>query len=199
MPHLDNMLAVVTDNQIAVALIAGLSALAVAVVGLVGVLASRSEPRAAKELAALNAILELLPAGEARDALEDRRTRIAVAYGTQREPLGVFTVAYMFVFGGYLLSLVSLLVVGGDAGAWQSLATSLLIGLVFGGLVFVLIGIALFVVGIVFRVRDWRRGHNLQTSVDGELAPTAVDSPDPSPVTPTEGILDRPMRTSPGR
>lgn len=178
---LDNRLAVVTDDQIAVALIAGLSALAVAVVGLVGVLASRNEPRAAKELAALNTILEKLPAGEARGALEDRRTRVAIAYGAQREPMGVFTVAYLFFFGGYLLSLVSLLVVGGDAGAWQSLVTSLLIGLVFAGLVFVLIGVALFIVGIVFRVRGWQRGHNLQSSADSELAPTAVDSPDPSP------------------
>ncbi|WIM14998.1 hypothetical protein [Microbacterium sp. zg-B96] len=190
------MLTIVTDDQIAVAVIAGLSALAVAVVGLVGALASRNEPRAAKELAALNTILERLPPGEARDALEDRRTRIAVAYGARREPLGVFTVAYLFFFGGYLLSLVSLLVVGGDAGAWQSLVTSLFVGLVFTGLVFVLIGFALFVAGIVFKVRDWRHGHNLQISADGALAPTAVDLPDAAHGLPRQGIPERPTRAA---
>lgn len=74
--------------------------------------------------------------------------------------------------------LISLLVVGGDAAAWQSLVTSLLAGLIVARLVFVLIGVALFIAGIVFRVRDWRRGRTLRSAVDRESAPAAVDSPD---------------------
>lgn len=159
------MLAVVNDD-IAVALIAGLSALAAAIVGLVGVLAARNEPRAARELATLSTILERLPAGEARDVLEDRRTRVALAYGAQREPLGVFMVAYMFVFGGYLIAVVALLVMGGDASAWRALFQSVLVGVVFGGMIFALIGVALFIAGFVFRVRDWMRRGTSTTSAE---------------------------------
>ncbi|GAA2983265.1 hypothetical protein JOD63_000702 [Microbacterium terrae] len=159
-------------NDVAVALIAGLAALAAAVVGLVGVLAARNEPRVAKELAALNSIIDKLPAGEARHALESRRTRVAIAYGSQREPLGVFTVAYMYVLGGYLIAVVASLVLGGDAGAWQSLFQSVLGGLVFGGIIFALIGVALFIIGLVFKIRDWLTPHNSQSSVDVAPDPT---------------------------
>lgn len=47
--------------------------------------------------------------------------------------MGVFTVAYMYVFGGYLVTVLALLVLGGDAGAWQSLLQNILVGLIFGG------------------------------------------------------------------
>lgn len=155
-PSRDSMLTGVND-QIAVALIAGLSALAAAVVGLVGVLAPRNEPRAAKELLALRTILEDFPAGEARESLEARRNRLAATYGAQREPMGVFGAAYLFTVGGFLLATVALLVLGGDAGAWVSLLQSLLLGLAFGGLLFSLVGIGLLAVGVGFRIRDWRR------------------------------------------
>lgn len=166
----------IVNNDIAVALIAGLSALAAAVVGLIGVLAPRSEPRVAKELAALNDIIEKLPDGEARVALEEKRSRVAVAYGSQREPLGVFTVAYLFLFGGYLLSLVALLVLGGDAGAWRSLFQSLLLGLSFVGVIFALIGVALFTTGVVFRARDWVRARTPKTPPEAPAATTASAS-----------------------
>ncbi|MFE4727346.1 hypothetical protein [Microbacterium sp. NPDC056736] len=145
------------NDEIAVALIAGLSALAAAVVGLVGVLAPRSEPRAAKELLALNTILETFPAGEARESLEARRTRVAATYGAQREPMGVFGAAYLLTVGGFLLAIVAILILGGDAGAWVSLFQSLLIGLALGGLLLSLVGIALLVAGLGYRIRDWWR------------------------------------------
>jgi hypothetical protein len=166
------MLTVVND-QIAVAIIAGLSALAAAVVGLVGVLAPRSEPRVAKELLALNTILATFPVGEARDSLEDRRTRVALKYGAQREPLGVFAAAYLFVVGGLLLAVVAVLVLGGDGGAWVSLLQSLLVGLGFGGLLLALMGIVLGGFGVAFRIRDWWRGRHVARSA---AAPTGANS-----------------------
>lgn len=54
-------------------------------------------------------------------------------------------------------SVVALLVLGGNIEAWQSLLQNILIGLIFGGIVFALIGLALFTVGLVFKVRDWLR------------------------------------------
>lgn len=171
------------NDDIAVALIAGLSALAAALVGLVGVLAARSEPRAAKELAALNAIVEKMPAGEARDALESRRTRLAVAYGSQREPMGVFTVAYMCVFGGYLVAVVALLVLGGNAGAWQSLLQNLVIGVIFGGIIFALIGVALFLIGLVFKIRDWLRRRAAAVTVEAGSTPMPREDKAQSPLT----------------
>ena len=166
-------------NDIAVALIAGMGSLAASVVGLVGVLAARNEPRVAKELAALNSIIDKLPAGEARDALESRRTRVAIAYGSQREPVGVFTVAYMYVVGGYLIAAVASLVLGGDAGAWQSLLQNVLIGVVFGGIIFMLIGLALFITGLVFKIRDWLRGRRSNWSADAGAmeTPSANQAP----------------------
>ncbi|MFK4804308.1 hypothetical protein ACI3KX_00435 [Microbacterium sp. ZW CA_36] len=139
------------------ALIAGLSALAAAVVGLVGVLAPRNEPRAAKELLALNSILETFPAGKARESLEARRIRVAANYGAQREPMGVFGAAYLFTVGGFVLAIVAILILGGDAGAWLSLFQSNLIGLALGGLLLALVGIGLVAIGVGFRIRDWRR------------------------------------------
>jgi hypothetical protein len=146
------------NDQIAVALIAGLSALAAAVVGLVGVLAPRNEPRAAKELLALDTILQRFPAGDARESLEGRRTRVALKYGAQRDLLGVFSTAYLFVVGGLILAFMAVLVLGGDAGAWASLFQSLLIGVVLGGLLLALMGITLFGFGAFFRIRDWWSG-----------------------------------------
>ena len=166
------MLTVVND-QIAVALIAGLSALAAAVIGLVGVLAPRNEPRAAKELLALNAILESFPAGEARDSLEARRTRVAIAYGSQREPMGVFAAAYLFVVGGFVLATVALLILGGDSGAWVSLFQSLLIGVALVGLLLSLSGIALFAIGVWFRIRDWQRGRASTRLANGPVLANA--------------------------
>lgn len=147
----------VVDNDIAVALVAGLSAIAAAVVGLVGVRSAGSEPSATKELIALATILKDFPEGEAKEALEGRRARVALAHGTQRQPLNVFTAAYWFVFGGYLLFVLPLLILGGDANAWRSLFNNALIGVAIGGIIFSLIGVALFVAGAWFKVREWRQ------------------------------------------
>lgn len=70
--------------------------------------------------------------------------------------MNVFTAAYWFVFGGYLFSVLPLLLLGGGANAWRSLFHNSLIGVAIGGMVFSLIGVALFVAGAWFKVRDWR-------------------------------------------
>ncbi len=159
------------DNDIAVAVIASLSTVAAAVVGLVGVLAQRTEPRKARELRALNDIIKSLPDGDAREALHNRRTRIAIEYGGQREPLGVFTVSYLFAFGGYLIAILALLLLDGNPGWWRSLAQGLLTGVLLAGAVFFVIGVLLLGSGIFFRIRDlwpWRKGKNF--AIDGEAA-----------------------------
>ncbi len=107
---------------------------------------------------ALDTILKTFPAGEARESLEARRTRVALKYGAQREPLGVFAAAYLFVVGGLMIAVIALLVLGGDAGAWASLFQSLLIGVVFGGLLLALMGLVLSGYGAFFRIRDWWSG-----------------------------------------
>lgn len=62
------------------ALVSGILLLPPAIIGFVGVLASRAEPRRAKELQALNAIIEGMPDGDAgTKALEKRRSQLAVA------------------------------------------------------------------------------------------------------------------------
>ena len=96
-----------------------------------------------------------------------------MAYGSQREPLGVFTVAYMYVFGGYLIAVIASLLLGGDAGVWQSLLQNVLVGFLFGGIIFAVIGVILFIVGFLFRVRDWLRRVGADTPPDAVTIPTA--------------------------
>ncbi|WP_400996403.1 hypothetical protein [Agromyces sp. GXQ0307] len=60
------------NNEIAVALFAGLSAIAAAVLALVGMRSARSEPTAAKELIALDMNLKTSPDGSGNEKLSGR-------------------------------------------------------------------------------------------------------------------------------
>lgn len=76
-------------TPIVVAIVSGVLLLPPAVMGLVGVLAGRNEPRRVKELRALNEVLLQLPEDDpARRPLIEYRTRLGIAY-SERAVRGV--------------------------------------------------------------------------------------------------------------
>lgn len=81
-----------------------------AVVSLVTLLLSRAEPRALKELKALNEVIEASPkSSDARAALERRRDRVARRYAAEPPSVEERSIPTMFIVG-VGLSLVAFLV-----------------------------------------------------------------------------------------
>lgn len=155
----------VVDTDIVVALVAGLFLLVSATVGLIGTLAGRSEPRMAKELLALNEIIGGMDPGKARAALESRRDRAALAYGSRGETPSVFPFAAFAFFGGYAAIVVGGLTLRGDPDGWSSLYENLLAGLILSGAGAVVIGILAALLGLVGVVVNWRRNREVSPRI----------------------------------
>lgn len=93
--------------QITQTIVAGAVGVVAAATTLVGVLMTRSEPRALKELSAINGVLKTMPAGDTRDNLLRKRDQVAERYAS-RGQVGPEAVG-LIAFG---IGASSLLIVG---------------------------------------------------------------------------------------
>jgi hypothetical protein len=142
-------------------LVNGLFLVGAALLALVGVLATRGEPRLAKELQALNAIIKDMPKGEERSALRERRSRLALKFA-RRGQIALADLVMYVIFGGLLLMYVPLSIsqmLGREPEEifTQVVLSVMLVVFTIGAVTFLLGVVAGVIIGISALVR-WVRG-----------------------------------------
>ncbi|MEV4688225.1 hypothetical protein [Microbacterium sp. LWH3-1.2] len=157
----------------------GLFLVGASLLALVGVLATRGEPRLAKELQALNAIIKDMPKGEERSALKERRSRLALNFA-RRGQIALADLVMYVIFGGLLLMYVPLSIsqmLGREPEQvfTQVVLFVMLVVFTIGAVAFLLGVAAGLIIGISALIR-WVRGRRGLNANPAEGSPAASSS-----------------------
>jgi hypothetical protein len=169
----------IVNSNVIVALVSGVFLVTAAVIGF---FASRSEPRRAKELLALNTIIQGLDDSETRQALVRKRERIAKAYSTSDSPPDRSLVLVLLLLASSGLLITPEAFTGGPP-FWKLLLSIFSFVMEFTGAILLLVALAAMIVILVGNMRGHLtklrgRREQSQTSAAMQQSPeSGLDAP----------------------